>query len=259
MVDTGWQEGTVSASHWLDRLTTGWIEAFDALAFPLTCQVCGLDGLDSPFCGECRSSIIHGVERSCPRCALPIGPWADASHGCFDCRGRRLGFDAAVALGRYAGPLRDLCLRLKREREGWLAPWLSELLAEVHGQALRASGDALIAAVPLHWRRRWSRGYNQAEALASGLARRLRMKLIRPLQRVRATPPLANLGRTERAQSMRNAFRPKRKVDLSGKTVVLVDDILTTGATCGAAARALKRAGASRVLVAVIGRAEGRA
>jgi ComF family protein len=168
-----------------------------------------------------------------------------------------LGFDAAVALGPYEGAIRDLCLRLKRERNAWLAPWLASLLAEARVEARQFPGDSVVVPVPLHWKRQWQRGYNQADALACGLAKRLSLRLAHPLRRVQATPHLAFAGRSERAKVMRDAFEVRRRVPLGGRTVLLVDDILTTGATCGAAARALKRAGAARVVVAVIGRAEG--
>jgi predicted amidophosphoribosyltransferase len=147
---------------------------------------------------------------SCPRCALPVGPFADLRGGCAACRDRSLGFDSAIALGPYDGALRDLCLR----------------------------------------------GYNQAEALASGLARRLRRPVRHRLRRVTATERLANKGQTERADIMHGAFRARAGGKLTGRTVLLVDDVLTTGATCSAAARALKKAGAARVIVVVIARAE---
>ena len=113
--------------------------------------------------------------------------------------------------------------------------------------------------VPLHWRRRLERGYNQAEALADALARRLGLRSARPLRRVKATAILAGAGRTERLERLRGAFRARRARPLDGRTVLLVDDILTTGATCGSAARALKKAGAARVVAVVVARAEGRA
>ena len=110
-----------------------------------------------------------------------------------------------------------------------------------------------VVPVPLHWRRRFARGYNQAEALARGVARSLALpNSARPLRRVSATPTLARAGRSERAELMKGAFRARPRGGLKGRTVLLVDDILTTGATCGAAARALKRAGASRVVVLVV-------
>jgi ComF family protein len=188
-----------------------------------------------------------------------MGPFADRTGGCARCRGRALGFDQAIALGPYEGPVRDLCLRLKHEQNAWLARWVVDVLIDARTELRRQPADACVTAVPLHWRRYWGRGYNQADALALALARRLALRRVQPLRRAVATPPLARLGRTERARIMRDAFRPRRGAEplLRGRTVLLVDDILTTGATSGAAARALKRAGAAHVVVVVVGRAEG--
>ena len=125
-----------------------------------------------------------------------------------ECRGRRLGFDAAIALGPYQGPIRDLCLRLKHERNAWLARWLVDLLVEARGRgSAGCREDAWVVPVPLHWRRRWQRGYNQADELARRLAKRLALRRVRALRRVVATDPLAGSGRAERARLMRDAFR----------------------------------------------------
>ncbi|MGP0067832.1 MAG: phosphoribosyltransferase family protein [Isosphaeraceae bacterium] len=241
----------------------GWLgavwQAVDALVFPWSCAVCGVEGQGGAFCPLCRADLMEMAAKAaasvCPRCALPAGPYADFRRGCAACRGRTLGFDAAVAMGPYEGTLRELCLRLKQERNAWLAPALSGLWAEARGEAIGTLPlDAWIVPVPLHWRRHWRRGYNQAEALARGLARRLDRPVRRSLRRVVATDKLAELSRTERIRSMREVFRARRDAGLDGRTIILVDDVLTTGATCGAAARALKRAGARRVVVAVIAR-----
>ncbi|MEJ7640141.1 MAG: ComF family protein, partial [Singulisphaera sp.] len=209
----------------------------------------------SPFCEGCRSELLgaSGVPASGAPCRW--GPWADRGGGCSECRGKSLGFDGVIALGPYAGPIRHLCLRLKAERNAWLAPWLAGVLAEARAEALRVPRDSWVVPIPLHWRRQWRRGYNQSAALALGLSKRLALRLARPLRRVRATPPLARSGRSERARAMRDAFRAKDSPSLQGRVILLVDDILTTGATCGAAARTLKRAGAARVIAVVVGRA----
>jgi ComF family protein len=240
------------------RWPAGWLEALDALAFPLSCAICSADGQKTPFCAECRAELLAAAGPACARCALPVGPWATTRNGCSRCRGKSLGFDAAIALGPYQGPVRDLCLRLKKERGAWLAPWLADLLAEARAPDLAAFPDALVVPIPLHWMRRCTRGYNQSEALADRLAARLRLKSIHSLRRVASTPPLTDLGRVERSDVMRQVFRIPTMTRLKGRTVLLVDDILTSGATCGAAARALKRAGAARVVAVVVGRAEGR-
>ena len=167
-----------------------------------------------------------------------------------------MGFDAAFTLGRYEGAIRDACLQLKKRNGAWLAHWLSELLFERHGDQLRATGAAAVVPLPLYWFRRWRRGFNQAEILAEGLAARLRLPVRHSLRRTTNTPKLASLSRTERASVMRSAFTARREGQWNGRTVLLVDDIMTTGATCGAAARALKQAGAKRVVVVVVARAE---
>jgi ComF family protein len=240
-----------------DRWLASCVAAVDALVYPMACAVCGREGLLSPFCDGCRGEILEAGAGACARCAMPLGPWARRDRGCDECRGRALGFDGAVALGPYQGPIRHLCLRLKQERNAWLAPWLIDLLVEARAEVLRGQGAEAVVPIPLHWRRHWRRGFNQAEALARRLARRLGLVLAHPLRRVVATPALARRGRVERVRLMEEAFRAAPLPTLRGRTVLLVDDILTTGATCGAAARALKRGGVGRVAAVVIGRAEG--
>ena len=248
----------------LGRLTSAARDALADLVAPVACPICEAEARGFPVCPCCRGELLDAASTpACPRCALAVGPWARLDRGCSACRGKPLGFDAALALAPYQGPLRDLCLRLKHRRDAWLARWLAELLVDARPSAFRAESDrdprALVVPVPLHWRRRLERGYNQAEALADALARCLALRSSRPLRRVRATAILAGAGRSERAERLRGAFRARPGRSLDGRTVLLVDDILTTGATCGSAARALKGAGAARVVAVVIARAEGRA
>jgi ComF family protein len=247
----------MTTQSWL----TGLGRAIDALVFPWSCAVCGAEGLDGAFCPSCRRVLLEhsakAATSACPRCALPAGPYADLRRGCGDCRGRSLGFEAAIAMGAYEGTLRDLCLRLKLDRDAWLALWLCDLWIEARGEAIERLAlppDAWVVPVPLHWHRHWKRGYNQAEALAGGLARRLGRTVRRPLRRVAGTRKLVELSATDRARELRKAFRARTSRALKGRTILLVDDVLTTGATCGAAARALRKAGAKRVIVAVIAR-----
>ena len=229
------------------------------LVFPWACLVCGFEGaeLRGPLCVPCRAKLLKAAAALlvCPRCALPAGPHANLVGGCAQCRGHHLGFDEAIALGPYEGTVRDLCLLLKHERNAWLAYWLSDLLAEARQADLaRLPQDTWIVPVPLHWWRRLRRGYNQAEALAQGLSRQTGLCLHQPLRRIKAADHLAHKGATERKQAMQGAFRARRDHGLKGRTILLVDDILTTGATSGAAARALKQAGARRIVAAVLAR-----
>ena len=99
-------------------------------------------------------------------------------------------------MGPYGGELRELCLRLKHERNAWLASWLSELFVEARRDVFGTlPPDTLVVPVPLHWWRQWERGYNQAEALAEGLAKQLKLPVRRLLKRVVGTRKLAELGR----------------------------------------------------------------
>jgi ComF family protein len=247
---------TRNSSGTLGRWTAACAGVLDALVFPWSCAVCEA-ACDGPFCEPCRAELLGASGRCCRRCAMPVGPHVDVDGGCSDCRGKSLGFEAAFALGPYQGPIRSLCLGLKRESNAWMGRHLGDLLAEVHGGAIAAAMPARVVPVPLHWLRRVRRGYNQATGPAEALARWLGRPVSHPLWRASNTKALAGASRTERASRMKGAFRVRRGWDLRGETVVLVDDILTSGATCGAAARALKQAGAKRVIVAVVGRADG--
>jgi len=256
-----------AAGRWLKAGWAGANEAFDSLLFPASCPICDAETAGSPFCPDCRAELLGASGPSCPRCAMPVGPFSDLAGGCSGCRGGSLGFDGAVALGPYSGPIRHLCLGLKHDRNAWMAPWLAEIVAQGRLDAIREAAGAeawgrpgaWVVPVPLHWRRRMARGYNQAEELARGLGRSLGLE-VKPgaLRRVASTPKLASIGRSERAKLMRGAFRAGARPGLRGRPILLVDDILTTGATAGAASRALKRGGASRVVVVVVARAEGR-
>jgi ComF family protein len=252
------RDRAVSGARRVQQWALACVGAFDALAFPWSCAVCGEDVEASPLCGTCRGALTRTGGRACARCAMPIGPWENPQRACAECRTANLGFDRAIALGPYEGVIREMCLRLKHEHEAWLAPWLVDLLVEARPAMLEEPSDSVIVPVPLHWRRHWRRRYNQAEALALRLGRRLGRPVSRALRRVQPTPPLAGMGREARAELMRDVFRAKSARCLQGRTVLLVDDILTTGATCGSAARCLKAAGASRVVVVVLGRAQGR-
>jgi ComF family protein len=237
----------------------GWQEAVGALVFPWSCPLCGVQTGEEPICAPCRQELLlHSsafYQSACPRCALPTGPFTDLEGGCASCRGRSLGFDAAFALGPYEGAIRTLCLQLKHEQNAWLAPRLADLLFDARCDAFaRLPADAWIVPIPLHWWRYWQRGYNQAEALARGLARRLGLAVHGLLRRVVPTHQLTSMSAAQRRHIMRRVFRVRSNPHLAGRTVILVDDVLTTGATCGAAARSLRNAGAARVVAVVIGR-----
>ena len=229
------------------------------LLYPPGCHLCEAilaDGA-ADFCASCRAELTGDPHASCPRCAATVGPYSHLAGGCARCRDEAYHFEAAVRLGPYAGRLREAILRIKHASGEALAEALGRLWAEVVGPRLDAWHADAVVPVPLHWMRRWSRGYNQAAALARALAGRLGMPY-RPrwLVRRRHTPKQTLQSPTARWESVRGAFHARRRPGLLGRTVVLVDDVLTTGSTCSEAARTLKAAGAARVVVAVLAHSE---
>jgi ComF family protein len=117
--------------------------------------------------------------------------------------------------------------------------------------------DAIVP-VPLHWRRRWQRGFNQSDLLARGLSRRLGVPLIQALRRTRATGVQAGLSNTGRRRNVAAAFRCTHPRRVNGRRILLIDDVMTTGSTAAACALALKRAGAGRVTLLTVARVDRR-
>jgi ComF family protein len=135
---------------------------------------------------------------------------------------------------------------------------MARLYAERRSNWLREAGADLVVPVPMHWARRFQRGVNSPELMARELARFLGVEVgLRALARRRRTAPQADLSPRQRFRNVRDAFRVRASYDIQGRSVLLVDDILTTGATSSEAARMLKEAGAARVVVAVLARAAG--
>lgn len=183
---------------------------------------------------------------------------------CGACRREAPAFDGARSYGLYRGALRGAVLEMKFHRRERLAVKLGELLAVPWAAcpALEEASHATLVPVPLHRSRRRERGYNQAEALARGLATELRRAAgggvkvdLGCLLRTRATPPQTGLSLRARLENVRGAFEVASPQRARGRVLVLVDDVMTTGATLSACAAALKRAGAAQVLGLTLARA----
>ena len=230
------------------------------LLYPGVCGACGclLPPEQADFCAACRAALTADPFPACPRCAGTVGPYTHLEGGCTACRGVPFHFESVLRLGPYDGPLRELILRMKHPSGAGLAEALGLLWADHAGPRLRAAGATAIVPVPLHWWRHWQRGYNQSEALARAVAGRLGVPC-RPrwLRRVRHTPHQTRQPPSARPGNVRDAFRARPGAPLAGQAVLLVDDVLTTGSTASEAARALRAAGAGRVVVAVLARATG--
>jgi predicted amidophosphoribosyltransferase len=166
--------------------------------------------------------------------------------------------DTVLSLGVYDGALRSAVLRMKRPWGEALAMSISHALFDAVGERLVEWASDVVAPIPMHWTRRLVRGTNGPEIVAEVLGRRLGVPVARRLLvRRRKTRRQFSLPPGERFGNVRRAFRVAAGYHLKGVRVLLVDDILTTGATCSEAAMSLRAAGADSVAVVVVARAEG--
>lgn len=203
--------------------------------------------------GDDGDSDGAGTDASTTDGSEPPAPLA-----CGRCRGTGFYFDEVCALGPYQNELRRAVLLAKQRSQEPLARAMARLYAERRSNWLREAGADLVVPVPMHWARRFQRGVNSPELMARELARFLGVEVgLRALARRRRTAPQADLSPRQRFRNVRDAFRVRASYDIQGRSVLLVDDILTTGATSSEAARMLKEAGAARVVVAVLARAAG--
>jgi ComF family protein len=197
-----------------------------------------------PVCSNCWSAIIPLTPPLCRQCGDPLPSWRvislDAAR-CPRCRRREPPLSSARAIGTYDGALRAIVHALKYGKRPSIAGPLARLMAANAGDLL-AEVD-LVVPVPLHWRRRRARGFNQAEELA----RHLGFGSTNALRRTRATPSQTDLPAARRHANVKDAFALRRRHRVAGLTVLLVDDVSTTGATLNACAGVLRRAGARDV------------
>jgi ComF family protein len=205
---------------------------------PQDCTICGQGSGNRLVCAACEADLPHLVGPLCPVCALPT---ADGTI-CGACQSVPPHFDASFAAFRYAFPVEHVVQGLKYRHRLPLAGWLADALVRRIGLA----GVDCILPLPLSAQRMQERGFNQAQEIARPLARRLGLPLVSDTcARVLDTAPQASLPWKERQANIRNAF--ECRIDLSGKTIAVVDDVMTTGATLNEFARMLKLHGAARV------------
>jgi competence protein ComFC len=238
--------------------------ALASVFFPAACRLCEqllLHASTVPICETCLGSFAVLGGDGCDVCGQPVGVWSLRGSGesgprllCPECQNRTYGFDRARSYALYKGGIVRAILLLKFERIEPLGRWFAARLHEVARR--EAVNVDIVVPVPLHRQRERERGYNQAELIAKPLARKLNLPC-RPvlLVRTKPRPEKLILSLEERWDSVRGAFATRRGSQVDNLRVLLVDDVMTTGATLDACAQALRGAGAKSVIGLTIARA----
>ena len=227
------------------------------LVYPEICQLCHDEPAkpEDGFVGvECLAEMKPIEAPFCRRCGQPFEGAITVGFECTNCREMALNFEFARGVMRGSTRMLDAIHKFKYQQALWLEPLFRRQLAMVAVEQIRSwRGDCLVP-VPLHPVRFRERGFNQAETLCRCLNQEIDLSVMtRAVRRVRVTRTQALLSRRERLANMRGAFAPGQQ-SLNGRRVVLVDDVLTTGATTSECAGACKRAGASAVCVWTLAR-----
>jgi ComF family protein len=227
------------------------------IIYPPRCAVCGQFLWQGPltrdrrsgwFCCACMADFRPVASPLCPICGQPFPSEGGDDHLCEDCMTNRPFYKAACAPYRYEGAMMSGIHRLKYGSKSFVADALGPLLASFAQERFIGSRPDLIMPVPLHPRRLRERGFNQSLLLARHVSRTLEIDLDRlSLRRVRYTPSQASLAKKDRQLNVRGAFQFEQTGAVRGKTVLLVDDVVTTGNTLNECARVLKEAGAQTV------------
>ena len=225
------------------------------VALPTLCVACREPVDGEGVCAECWAKLSFIAPPYCPRLGIPFvydpGPGMLSMEAIAD----PPAYQRARSAVRYDDVARTLVHALKYQDRTDLAPAMGRWMARA-GRELLDQADMLIP-VPLHWRRGWSRRYNQSGALARSIERQSGVKVASELlRRVRPTQQQIGLSRSQRASNVQGAFKvaPDRQSEIAGRRVVQIDDVLTSGATVDACARALLRAKAAQVDVLVFAR-----
>jgi ComF family protein len=226
------------------------------LVYPPRCPLCGEGiGAQAGLCVTCWGRLVIPGSPACASCQLPFSSDLPATALCAPCLTQQPRHDGIAAATLYNDTSRQLVLAIKHGGRVALAPMLARLIRARLPE--RVGPDWLVVPVPLHRWRLWRRGYNQAALLATELARLIPAPLaVDALARRKATPTLGGLGRKARERALAGAIvlGSERGASLKGRQVVLVDDVLTSGATTNACVAQLKRAGVAEVVIACFAR-----
>lgn len=234
------------------------IEAGLALVYPRVCQLCEQERAapeEGYVCRKCWTGVRFIKPPFCERCGLPYEGDITTPFECSNCRDLDLHFSTARSAVAAKGVTLEVIHRFKYQRALWFENFLVDLLVRAARPALQNEQWNLVVPVPLHSVKEREREFNQADRIATGLARALHLPLRTDLvRRIRPTRTQTLLTKSQRADNVRRAFAARNGAKLNGERVILVDDVLTTGATTSACAKVLAGLGAGEVCVWTVAR-----
>lgn len=218
------------------------------LLYPPVCLLCGSRASGgAPLCAACAEALPRSRPPVCDRCGVPLPAQPEPEAVCRRCREASLAFDLARSPWQFAGPMQDAVHAFKYRRRRRLGRWLAEGMAATAKAAFPIDGIDAVVPVPQHWAARHLRGFDPAAELSRAVASALGKPLLPALRRVRRTASQTRLTWEQRQANVRAAFAGRRLP--AGSAYLLVDDVLTSGATAHACAAALRASGAGRVFV----------
>ncbi len=239
-----------------------WRKCFEVIKgtfFGTACEACGTAPQEpgDTLCAECAQALRPKAEARCPRCAIRLGPHVPIESRCTWCRTQRLRFRSARALFTYDGVVRDLIHAAKFHQRTYAAERLADLFAAGFERKDFPEGVSVIVPVPMHRREERMRDTNLVRMLSERLGKKIHVKRdAGALVQTRMASPQFTLDPAQRRRNVEGLFAAREGLDLKGREVLLVDDILTTGATANECVNALRDAGADKVHVAVIARTQ---
>lgn len=235
-----------------------WADAVLNFIYPPVCQICQehrADADEGYVCAECLGKVPLLKAPYCSKCGTPFEGAITNEFQCSNCTELELEFSFARAAVVTNPVMLEVIHKYKYARALWFEPFLSGLLARQAAPELLPGQWSMIVPVPLHPPKEREREFNQAERLAGGLAKALNIPVNKKLlRRVKPTTTQTMLTREQRTANMRNAFSYHGQENLAGEKIILVDDVLTTGATTSACAKVLRKAGAGEIGVWTVAR-----
>lgn len=235
-----------------------WMDAGLSFLYPPFCQICDTQRASSKegyICPECWTDVRFIQPPFCERCGLPYSGEITTTFECTNCREMDLHFSSARSAVVARGVVLDVIHRYKYMRALWFEPFLADLLIRQAQSVLKKQNWDWIVPVPLHCLKQREREFNQAERLAYQLSQATGIPVNADLlERTEFTRTQTQLTRPQRMDNVRSAFRLRKTQRLKGERIVLLDDVLTTGATTSACAKVLQKAGAGEICVWTVAR-----